>query len=182
MIAPALRRRILWWVAAVLTLVGLVEGRDLLAANTSVELPPDDPAAAEPSKTRSPAGAPREAQPTVVLRLNRLDARLGEEAPGEPADLFARQRWLPPAKPVVAAAPPPPPPPTAPPFPYTYMGAMFDEGVPTVFFTKGERVTRARQGDTIDGVYRVDEITSTQMKLTYVPLDLPVLVAFGAAP
>jgi hypothetical protein len=90
--------------------------------------------------------------------------------------LFDTVSWQPPAPKPLA---PPPPKPVAPPFPYAYLGGLSEDGVRTSFFTKGERVLPVKAGDTIDAVYRVDQMTDKQMTLTYLPLDETLVVALG---
>ena len=121
------------------------------------------------------------------LRTDRLDARQQALAVKEPstrapqpkANLFDSVSWRPPTPP----APPrqPPPKPTAPPFPYTYVGGLLDNNVRTAFFEKSERVVALKAGDTVDGVYRVDQMTDKQMQLTYLPLEQRLTVPLGGA-
>jgi hypothetical protein len=90
--------------------------------------------------------------------------------------LFKEVDWTPPA-PREASTPPPKP--VAPPFPYAYMGKLLEDGVTTAFFTKGNRVIPVKAGDTVDAVFRVDQMTSQQMKLTYLPLNETLVLALG---
>ncbi len=119
--------------------------------------------------------------PTLLLRLDRLEARRAWMTEAPPVDpLFAPLSWQPP-KPKLAPAPPPPPAkPVAPPFPYPYIGGLWEEGVRTGFFTRGERVLAVRAGDTVDAAYRIEKIDDTQMTLTYLPLEQNLTVVFGA--
>ncbi|MBC7957416.1 MAG: hypothetical protein H7Y33_16300 [Cytophagales bacterium] len=112
-----------------------------------------------------------------TVRLDRLESREQRATPTskQPA-LFEAVSWQPPAPKVVA---PPPPKPVPPPFPYVYMGGLSDDGVRTTFFAKGERVLPVKTGDTIDAVYRVDQMTEKQMTLTYLPLNETLVVALG---
>lgn len=125
--------------------------------------------------------------PPAALRLDRLDARaqaLSEADDSTPPRaqqpaLFDPVTWDPvpmptaPAVPVVATRP------TAPPFPYAYMGGLEDDGVRTAFFTQGDRVLTVKPHDTVDSVYRVDQMTESQMTLTYLPLDQTLVVSLG---
>ncbi|MBX9716531.1 MAG: hypothetical protein K2X42_08055, partial [Burkholderiaceae bacterium] len=123
-----------------------------------------------------------------TVQLDRLDAR--QLALADSADAvspaasqptpFESVVWQSPAALAQAAAPPPPPPkPVAPPFPYTYLGGLSEDGVRTNFFTKGDRVLPVKAGDTVDAVYRVDQMTEKQMKLTYLPLNESLTLALG---
>lgn len=135
----------------------------------------------------SQTAAPPRTEPDVspaspLLRLDRLEARragLGEAPPVAP--LFAPLSWSPP-RPKVAPSPPPPPPPkpVAPAFPYPYIGGLWEDGVRTGFFTRGERVLAVRAGDTVDTAYRIETIDDMQMTLMYLPLEQSLTVVFGA--
>jgi hypothetical protein len=48
---------------------------------------------------------------------------------------------------------------------------MLQDGTVFVFLARGDRVITAKQGDVVDGAYRVDSISETQVGLTYVPLN-----------
>jgi hypothetical protein len=138
------------------------------------------------AETGARAGAGGADPSDLRLRLDRLDARDQAlaalqprvRAPQPKAGLFDSVSWRPPAPP---AAPPPPSKPTAPPFPYTYVGGLLDNNVRTVFFEKGERVVALKAGDTVEGVYRVDQMTDQNMQLTYLPLDQRMTVPLGRA-
>ncbi len=168
-----------------------------LLVSRVVALASDDDGVSEPvqakqARSRSNVGAgptePTEpdtsAQAATSVRLERLEARLAAPTaasatkPGasQPA-LFGTVSWQPPPVKTVA---PPPPKPVAPPFPYAYMGGLSEDGVRTSFFTKGERVLPVKAGDTIDAVYRVDQMTDKQMMLTYLPLNETLVVALGS--
>ena len=137
-----------------------------------------EPAATESEPAtvrRAPAAAPAASVP--ILRLDRLQARLQSTgAAPEVVSPFETRSWQPPP---AAVKPAPTPPPVAPPFPYPYLGGLTDDGVRTGFFTKGERVLPLRAGDSVDGAWRVEQMTETQMTLTYLPLNLPVGVPLG---
>jgi hypothetical protein len=133
-------------------------------------------AAADTPSAAPPPGLRASAAPSP-LRLDRL-ARTAPATAGEGGALFAVQSWQPP--------PPPPPPaeavePAVPPFPYPYMGGLTDERGRTAFFGRGDRVLAVRSGETIDGVFHVDQLNETSMTVTYVPLDKHTLVPLGGS-
>src|SRR6185369_9460922 len=105
--------------------------------------------------------------------------------PTHAAALFAQHSWyvlkpapLPPPEP----PPPPPPPPTAPPFPYTFVGSLTREGHPPVFFlARGDRVTDARVGDRLDGVYQFESAAGGQLVFVYLPLNIRQNLAAGVS-
>lgn len=122
------------------------------------------------------------------VRLDRLDARrqmlADNDALRSPEiPVFAVVSWQPSApKSAAAAAPVSAPKPLPPPFPYVYAGGLSEDGVRTAFFTQGNRVIPVKAGDTVDALYRVDQMTEKQMKLTYLPLNESLVLAFGATP
>ncbi len=97
--------------------------------------------------------------------------------------LFAGHSWY------VAPPPPPPPPPapppeaTAPPFPYTVMGAYAAEGGKTVYFlARGDRVIDAHVGDRLDGVYDFESADAGQLVFNYLPLNIRQPISTGVKP
>jgi hypothetical protein len=150
----------------------------------------DEVVAAVPAKRASAPTAPRTSAKTAgasaSLRLDRLDDRQhalqdpdGADQPPPPG-LFTSTNWAPPPPP----APPPEaaPAPVAPPFPYEYMGKLLEDGVLTAFFMQGNRVLSLKAGDTVDSVYRVDQMTGEQMNLTFLPLKQSQVVRLGNTP
>jgi hypothetical protein len=89
-------------------------------------------------------------------------------------ELFASRSWAPPrqsrpkAAPVAAAPPPPP----APPMPYRVAGRVAHGGDARVVLARGEAVLTVREGDMLDGGYRVESIAADRVTLHYGPLDL----------
>ncbi|MBX9792743.1 MAG: hypothetical protein K2Y02_00445, partial [Burkholderiaceae bacterium] len=111
--------------------------------------------------------------------VDRDASRAGNSTAG---DLFEPVAWQSVAALAqAAAAAPPPPQPVAPPFPYAYLGGLLEDGVRTTFFTQGDRVLPVKAGDTVDAVYRVDQMTEKQMTLTYLPLNQSLTLALGNA-
>jgi hypothetical protein len=103
-------------------------------------------------------------------KLAALRAPLSVDSANNP---FAASSWLPPAP----AAPPPAPtvradPPTAPPVPFTYMGELDAQtGKPRVFLSNGDRLLIVSPGEVIDGQYRIESVSATNVVLTYLPLN-----------
>ncbi|KAB0648521.1 hypothetical protein F7R13_30405, partial [Burkholderia territorii] len=77
---------------------------------------------------------------------------------------------------------PPPPetrpaPPTAPPVPFVYLGQQDPKAAkPQVFLGNGDQLLIVSPGDVIDGQYRVDLVTESNVMLTYLPLNQPQMV------
>ena len=144
-----------------------------------------EPTAAPSSRLRAkPRSTASNASPdasVIAVQLGRLDARqrsLADDADADgasQASLFDPVSWQPPAAKVVAE---PPPAPVAPPFPYAYLGGLSEDGVRTTFFTQGDRVLPVKAGDTVDAVYRVEQMNEKHMTLTYLPLNESMTVTF----
>jgi hypothetical protein len=84
------------------------------------------------------------------------------------ADPFSSKAWL--AAPVVSAAPPQPavvapmaeaPPPPPPPLPYQFLGQMVNGNDRQIYLGRGDQVHVARLGDTLDGSYKIIQLTQT---------------------
>jgi hypothetical protein len=90
------------------------------------------------------------------------------------------------------AAPEAPPVPTAPPMPYRVAGQLVRDGVPLVVLAREDRVMIVREGEILDGGYRVESIRPDGVTLVYTALDaretlpfssvLPAPRALAAAP
>jgi hypothetical protein len=70
--------------------------------------------------------------------------------------------------------------------PYTFAGRLIHDGKLSLLLAKGDDVIAIREGDTIDGTYRVESITETQITLVYLPLGqkqtIPVITALAGKP
>jgi len=80
--------------------------------------------------------------------------------------LFGPRAWQPPPSQVAAK----PPVPTAPPMPYRFAGKLLQDGKLQVFLSKGDATIPVREGETLDGAYRVESIGEDQITLVYLPL------------
>lgn len=126
------------------------------------------------------APAPRDVPPE--LDLTRLAARSAGDGG---RDLFPAVSWAQVAREQeISRRPPPrplpPPRPQAPPLPFTYMGKIVEDGKATVFLVQGDRNLIVREGETVQGSYRVDAIAEQAMTLTYLPLDKQQTLSFDA--
>jgi hypothetical protein len=162
------------------------EDLDLAAAPRQRTAPAAPPQAATTAPLADAAPQRLEvAMNSPSLRMNRMVVRdpfgpLAPEfvpppqvvAPPLPPPSLAKSRKPPP--PAVAAEAPPPPPPTAPPLPFTAVGAIqgkkIGNGQQQAFIQHGDNLTVIQKGDTVAGSYRVDEITSDRVVFTYLPL------------
>ena len=82
-------------------------------------------------------------------------------------ELFSPHSWQPPAPKV---APAPPPAPVAPPMPYRFAGKIVQGGEQSVMLSKGDLVFPVKEGETIDGAYRVESVAEDRITLVYLPL------------
>jgi len=130
-----------------------------------------------PTRARSDAGRGLEA---AELDLSRL-RRKGEVV--SPENLFSRKSWYvaPPPAPPVPVRVAPPPVPKAPPLPFTYLGRYVESGKPVFFLVTGERILTVKEGDVIEGNYRVDGVVGTTLGLTYLPLNTKQTLDIGGA-
>ena len=112
----------------------------------------------------------RPARPAEANLLASLTHRTAQTP--DDGNLFAAHSWY------VAPPPPLPPPPapvapTAPPLQFTFIGKYGQGGGETVYFlARGDRVYDVKQGDLVDGIYRVDGVANGQLTFIYTPLDL----------
>jgi hypothetical protein len=101
-------------------------------------------------------------------------ARAAIEVTGS-TDAFRSRSWLAPPAPAPLPAPvrpAPPPAPTAPSLPFKFVGMLEQKtDRPTAFLAKGEALHVVRVGDVVDGAYRVESLSATQIVVTYLPLN-----------
>ena len=105
-------------------------------------------------------------------------------APAHAAALFAQHSWtvLKPQPQLPPPAAPPPPEPTAPPLPYTLVGALTREGNPPVYvLARGDHVIDAHVGDQLEGVYQLESDAGGQLVFLYLPLNIRQNLAAGVS-
>jgi hypothetical protein len=108
--------------------------------------------------------------PTPALALESLEQR---NEPGAGQDLFQSHTWNVPTalpKPGTKEQASAPPAPAAPPFPFAYIGRIEQDGETLIFLTKEDRNYIAKDGEVIDGNYRLEQIGPRQITFTYLPL------------
>lgn len=113
-------------------------------------------------------------EPAIELRSDRL---IREAADWDVVDIFAARSWYVPPPPPPPAKPPPP---SAPPMPFSYIGKLEEAGATTVFLTRQGTNYSVKQGDQIDGTYRVEQISPQAIVLTYIPLNIRQTLPIGA--
>ncbi len=161
--------------AAALTAAGAV-----VLIDTSEGQPAGVAALAQPPVRETPTASAVTAPTESVERHSSaqqslaLPQRSGLSQP--PAPLFSSRSWQAPPPEAVAHRSAPPSP-TAPSVPFRFAGRMLQGDQVFVFLERGESIITARQGDTVDGAYRIDSVSETQVALTYVPLDQKQTIA-----
>ena len=103
-----------------------------------------------------------------------------EPLSSQPHDLFKVHSWLVLA-PVRKAKPLPAPLPVAPPAPFTYIGKLDDSPTGTQFFLmENGRLFSVHKGEKIDQQWRLDNEDASSLHLTFLPLNLPQILAKAA--
>ena len=143
-----------------------------------------DGAADMVAESRTPARV------ALVPKVDAIPAAAAVTQPGwvaAGADPFAPKGWQPPppAPPPAAAVTAPvaavdltPPPP--PPLPFKFVGQMNDGTDLVVYLSSGDQVVIARQGDVLDGGYKVSAISPTQIEFESVSSGLKQPLAIPA--
>jgi hypothetical protein len=126
--------------------------------------------------SRTAIGADLGTLEALVPRDRRLVAAPSDTASGARRDLFSARNWNPPppAPPPVVEAPPAPPP-----LPFAFLGKKLEGATWEVYLSRGEQSFIAREGQTLDGAYRVDKIAPPSLLLTYVPLGQSQTLVIG---
>jgi hypothetical protein len=110
------------------------------------------------------------AEPTVdALDLAKLER---PEAESPATDPFAPRSFAPPAPPAPKPRRGAPVWPAAPELPFRYVGKLVDDGALSVFLARGEASYSVKGGESIDGEYRVDKVSETDIVFTYLPLNV----------
>ena len=140
---------------------------------TTVAAPARRPAAIAASTAAAPAPVDGARQPWAEASAEQLAAWQPPPPPPPP-----------PAPPPVAAAPPPPP--VAPPAPYQMIGRVIEgegaKAVEVALLTGPNKALSAKRGDVIDGQWRVEQVSDSGVRLTWLPGQLPQNIVFRPAP
>jgi hypothetical protein len=116
-------------------------------------------------------GAPRSANDSLQLPDGRALGRARGELFGAPA-----------APPKPAAAPQiVAPAPVAPPLPYRFAGRVLKGSEEEVLVSKGDLVFPVKAGDTLDGMYKVEDIRADRIEFIYLPLGTKDRIAVNSA-
>jgi hypothetical protein len=168
-----------WWVWVPLLGAGgwlALFGDNSPAGDAEVVQPtrPPLPAAASAGE---PAAAPALLALLPREQLYPSPAAGGDATPPTQRDLFSTRSWNPPPPP--PPPPSPPAPPVAPPLPYTVIGKKQEAGAWEVYLTRSDQTFVAREGQVLEGTWRVDAIQPPNLSATYLPLGLPQSLPIG---
>ncbi|MFW5425872.1 MAG: hypothetical protein ACKE8R_01340 [Methylophagaceae bacterium] len=72
--------------------------------------------------------------------------------------------------------------PSTPPFPFTYIGKLTEEGVTKVFLLQDQSLLILREGDKVGSNYQLKAITEKQLRWKYLPLNTTQNMSIGKAP
>src|SRR5262245_9273606 len=129
----------------------------------------------------SQSSAAKGESPSQSSRLAVLPQR--EALGAARGDPFGAQQAPHPAHRPAAAKHEPPPEPAAPPNPYKVAGTVIQGGAKRVYLMNGDRVYEAKQGDELEGGYKVEIIGGDHVILVYTPLgtreELPIATTLG---
>ena len=113
--------------------------------------------AASQDTQRSAAAASQAKQPGIPAR-----STLGRIA----ADPFSAHSWMPRPKPAAVSEAPVP---VAPPLPFRFAGQFHRETGIEVYVARGEEIFPVKDGDILDGQYKVDSVSATEVSFVHLP-------------
>lgn len=133
----------------------------------------------------APASVERTAEPMTVAAVApqrllaaaqqpamSLEARIARESlPRRRDNMFEARSWAPPPKVVE------PPKPVAPALPFVFLGRMDGGEEVSVFLRRGKATVVAREGEALDGAWRLESIGEHQLVFTYLPLEQRVTLS-----
>lgn len=131
------------------------------------------------------AATARQAPHSVAAEDSRLPVALPERRMPRKAkaDLFAPRDWTPRAPPApILAAPEPAPAPSAPSNPYRFAGTVHYGGSLKAVFVREQQIHIAKQGETLDGGYKVLSVARDAVTLAYKLLDIEQRIALALEP
>lgn len=176
---PAVNRR--WWLW--LPLLGVGAGLAIFGDKAPQQaepvvgnVPTRVPDAPRPLSAASAGDAPLM---VIVPRQDLIAAPPEAHTPRRGRDLFSVRDWTPPPPP--PSPPAPPPPPVAPPVPFRFVGKKLDAQQWEVYLTRGEFTFLVREGQVLEGMYRVEKIAPPTLTLTYLPLGQAQTLGIGEA-
>jgi hypothetical protein len=148
-------------VVLIATAIGVWLGRDDDASSGVVDAV---------TRTNARTVAPVDASPERVATSDTLTAR-DEREPSVPIEnAFRVVSFLPPPPEPVIVRPVEAPKPVAPTFPYRFFGRVNDGTDDTVYLARADKLVPVVPAQIVDETYRIDSITATEVRITYLPL------------
>jgi cohesin domain-containing protein len=92
-------------------------------------------------------------------------------------DPFSAQSWVQSRKPAPVAAAPAP---VAPPLPFRFAGQFHRDSAAEVYIAKGEEIFPVKEGDTLDGQYKVESMSSSEVRFLHLPTGTSQILQFSA--
>ena len=139
-------------------------------------------ATGSPARTATGSGVSEQRENSAQAGAERhgVKLELRDRAPfGEPREgLFSSHSWQPSISPRASSDRRTPIAPVAPPVPYRFAGALVQDGKLQVLLATGNKIVPAREGETLEGGYRIDSIGDDQITLTYLPLRKKQVIPF----
>jgi general secretion pathway protein D len=86
---------------------------------------------------------------------------------------------MPASKPTTATATQPAPP-VAPPLPFRFAGQFYRDSGAEVYLAKGEEIFPVKEGDTVDGQYKIEAVTSSEVRFLHLPSGTSQIMQFSA--
>lgn len=129
---------------------------------------PDNAGGRSPDATAQSGATESRPDPTIPARPT-----LGRIA----QDPFSAHSWLPPAKPAAAG---PAPAPVAPPLPFRFAGQFYRDTGAEVYLAKGEEIFPVKEGDTLEGQYKIESVTSSEVRFLHLPSGTSQVMQFSA--
>ena len=124
---------------------------------------------AGPTAAKTPAVASQDRETSTATSASQA------KEPGIPArsalgriaaDPFSAQSWMPRRKPAAVSAAPDP---VAPPLPFRFAGQFHRESGIEVYVARGEDIFPVKEGDILDGQYKVDSVRATEVSFVHLP-------------
>jgi Cohesin domain len=93
------------------------------------------------------------------------------------SDPFSAHSWMPRRKPAAVSEAPVP---VAPPLPFRFAGQFHRESGIEVYVARGEEIFPVKEGDILDGQYKVDSVSATEVNFVHVPSGERQTIQFSA--
>jgi hypothetical protein len=95
------------------------------------------------------------------------------------ANPFSPKSWFAPSAKPAPKAPEAPPAPSAPPFPFRFSGQLLQGAGILVFLSRGDEFLPVKEGDTLDGQYKVESLTLSEATFVHLPSGVRQTLEFG---